>query len=78
LILALALVGLVLGLTIPFGPIAWWLGSTDLARIRAGEMDPEGESLTRVGQILGMVQTILTAIAILGVCLIVALIASLS
>ena len=47
-----------------FAPIAWILGNTDLKEIRAGRMDPEGESLTNVGRILGMVGTILTVLSV--------------
>jgi len=41
------------------GPIAWIMGNNDLAAIRAGRMDPEGESQTNTGKICGMVGTIL-------------------
>ncbi len=41
------------------GPVAWILGNTDLAEIRAGRMDPEGEGLTRAGQICGIIGTVL-------------------
>ena len=34
--------------------------------IRAGRMDPEGESMTNIGRILGIVETILLLV---GVCL---------
>jgi hypothetical protein len=39
----------------PFGIAAWVMGASDLSEIRAGRMDPSGESTTRVGMILGMV-----------------------
>jgi predicted Zn finger-like uncharacterized protein len=38
---------------------AWIMGNHDMAEIRAGRMDPEGESNTNIGRILGMVSTIL-------------------
>ena len=41
------------------GPIAWVMGSSDLAQIQAGRMDPSGEGLTRAGQVLGIIATIL-------------------
>ena len=44
---------------IPLGPIAWILGNSDLKAIRAGRMDPEGESQTNTGRICGMIATIL-------------------
>ena len=48
----------------PFGIAAWVIGASDLSEIRAGRMDPSGESLTRVGMILGIVSV---SIAVLGV-----------
>lgn len=39
------------------GILAWILGAGDLSKIKAGRMDPSGESLTRVGMILGIVST---------------------
>jgi len=53
------------------GPIAWVMGNTDLAEIRAGRMDPEGEGATSAGRICGMISTILHIIGIvlfLGFC----------
>ncbi len=49
---------------VPFGIAAWVMGASDLSEIRAGRMNPEGESMTRVGMILGIVSV---GIAILGV-----------
>lgn len=46
------------------GPIAWVMGSNDLKEMRAGRMDPSGEGVTRAGQILGMVATILAIVLI--------------
>ena len=57
-----------------FGPFAWYLGQADLAEIRAGRMDPEGEGMTQAGRILGMVHTILAALALAFYCLIIALV----
>lgn len=39
----------------PLGIAAWVMGASDLSEIRAGRMDPNGETLTRVGMILGIV-----------------------
>ena len=55
---------------IPCGPIAWYLGNCDLAEIRAGRMDREGESMTQAGRIIGMITTILTVAVVLLVCLV--------
>jgi len=49
------------------GLVAWIMGSNDLKEMRAGRMDPEGESQTNTGRICGMVSTLLGAVAILGV-----------
>jgi predicted Zn finger-like uncharacterized protein len=58
-ILVLGILGLV-GIGTPItGIIAWVMGNSDMAKIRAGTMDPEGESNTNIGRILGMVSTIL-------------------
>ena len=38
-----------------FGMCAWQWGNHDLQRMYAGSMDPSGETLTRVGRILGIV-----------------------
>jgi hypothetical protein len=45
------------------GPIAWVMGNTDLGKIRQGLMDPEGEGLTRAGQICGIIASVLLMIA---------------
>lgn len=37
-----------------FGILAWVLGEMDLRAMREGRMDPQGESLTQIGRILGM------------------------
>jgi hypothetical protein len=42
-----------------FGPFAWAMGNQDRAAMRAGRMDPEGEGLTRAGEVCGMIGTIL-------------------
>jgi predicted Zn finger-like uncharacterized protein len=47
------------GLGILTGIPAWIMGNADMAKIRAGTMDPEGESNTNIGRILGMVSTII-------------------
>jgi predicted Zn finger-like uncharacterized protein len=52
------------------GPIAWIMGNTDLAEMRAGRMDPEGEGATNAGRICGMIATILGILVIVGVCVI--------
>ncbi len=63
-ILVLGILGLV-GCGIFTAIPAWIMGSNDLKEIRAGRMDPEGEQLTNIGKILGMISCILT-IVLLG------------
>jgi hypothetical protein len=70
LILALGIASFV---TVPFilGPIAWIMGTNDLKEIRAGRMDPEGESLTDAGRICGMIATILSIAGVVVACCVV-------
>lgn len=49
-----------------WGLLAWLMGRADLQAMERGEMDPEGESMTRVGVILGMVTTLLSFLAVFG------------
>jgi DNA-directed RNA polymerase subunit RPC12/RpoP len=49
-----------------FGVAAWAMGVEDLRAIRAGEMDPTGEGLTRAGMILGAISVVLALVALLG------------
>jgi hypothetical protein len=60
LILVLGLLGLV-GLPI-FSPFAWMMGNADVAEIRAGRMDPDGEGLTQAGRICGIIGTAFLAL----------------
>jgi predicted Zn finger-like uncharacterized protein len=57
-----------------FGPLAWILGSQDLKEIRAGRMDPEGQSATETGRLCGMIATLLWGVFVLGCCAFYALI----
>jgi predicted Zn finger-like uncharacterized protein len=50
------------------GIIAWVLGSNDLKEMRAGRMDPEGESQTNTGRICGMISTLMGAVVALLCC----------
>jgi hypothetical protein len=75
LILALGLVALAGGVSFCapalIGPVAWALGSWDLREIREGRMDPEGEGMTRAGQVCGIVSTVLLILATLFFCFVV-------
>jgi len=59
-----------------FGIFAWLFGKRDLDLIKRGLMDKEGEALTKVGYILGIVATILFLIQIMFVVLYVVFIAA--
>ena len=48
----------------PIGIAAWLMGSYDLSAMRTGRMDRSGESITRVGYILGIIGTIFLGVAI--------------
>ena len=39
--------------------MAWVMGSNDLREMRSGRMDKSGEGLTQVGQLLGMILSLL-------------------
>jgi predicted Zn finger-like uncharacterized protein len=67
LILVFGILGLVVAPLI-FGPIAWIMGNNDIKEMQAGRMDPEGESQTNIGRILGMISTILGIMAIVIAC----------
>jgi hypothetical protein len=64
-ILSLVLGGL-LGVGFALGPIAWIMGNNDLAFIRAGRMDPEGEGLTNAGRICGIISTVLLGLTLVA------------
>jgi predicted Zn finger-like uncharacterized protein len=53
-------VGVILGL------IAWTMGQTDLRKMKRGQMDDYGRSMTQAGWICGIVGTIVNSLAILG------------
>lgn len=67
LILAFGLISIVTGIFV-FGIIAWVMGNNDLADIRAGRMDPEGEGMTQAGRIIGMISTIMTIVGVVACC----------
>ncbi len=59
-VLTLGILALVLGcIGIIFGIIAWVMGQSDLAEMRAGRMDPTGEGVTNAGRICGIIGTFL-------------------
>jgi hypothetical protein len=58
LVLVFGVLGIVVGCPV-FSALAWILGSRDLREIRAGRMDRQGEGITLIGMILGMIVSIL-------------------
>jgi hypothetical protein len=58
LVLVFGVLGIVMGCPV-FSAIAWILGSRDLREIRQGRMDRQGEGITLVGMILGMIVSLL-------------------
>ena len=68
-----ALVLGILGLVIcgVLGPFAWSMGNKELQAIDAGRRPPENRGTANAGKILGIVSTVLLAIAIVFIILIV-------
>lgn len=64
-VLTLGIVSLVCNLFFVPGILAWAFGNSDLKQMKAGAMDREGESLTMVGMILGIISTLLPLLGIL-------------
>jgi hypothetical protein len=68
LILVLGICGLVVcGLC---APAAWIMGNGDLAKMRAGTMDPSGYGSTQAGWVLGIIGTLLILATIGFLCVI--------
>ena len=63
--------GFLAGFPAVFGIVAWIMGNTDLAEMKAGRMDPEGESQTQTGRICGMIATILAIVGVVIGCVVV-------
>lgn len=53
----------------PLGLAAWMMGNQDLQQIRSGRMDPQGESLTQAGQIMGIIGSVLFLLGLVMMCL---------
>lgn len=62
LILVLGILGLVI--CFPCGIAAWIMGNGDLRQMDAGQMDPEGRSLTQAGKIVGIIATVLALLSV--------------
>jgi predicted Zn finger-like uncharacterized protein len=67
LILVLGILGLVV--CIFLAPFAWIMGNHDLAEMRSGRMDREGEGQTNAGRICGIIGTVLFGLLVaLNLC----------
>jgi hypothetical protein len=62
LILTFGIVGLLC--CMPLGIVAWVMGAADLKAIRAGTMDPAGQSMTQAGMVIGIISVVLACIGI--------------
>lgn len=47
------------------GPVAWYLGKSDLDQIKAGQLSREDEGLAKAGMILGIIGTIFLVLALI-------------
>ena len=61
-ILVFGILGLVL--CVIFGILAWVLGNADLAKMKAGQMDPTGEGLTSAGKVCGIISVVISVLTI--------------
>jgi len=59
------------------GIAAWVMGRKDLAEIRSGERDPNGEGMTNAGWICGIIGTLVNGLIVLIQCGILAVVAAL-
>lgn len=64
LILVLGILGLILGCGPILGIPAWIMGRGDLKDMDAGQMDPGGRDITKIGMILGIVSTALFVVGL--------------
>jgi hypothetical protein len=65
LILVLGILGWALS-CVPLGVVAWVMGNSDLWEMECGRMDQAGRGLTQAGRIMGMIQTLLCLLVVLG------------
>jgi hypothetical protein len=63
--LALSMMGLFGVLGLPLGIAAWVMAQGDLRKIRGGDMDPGGHSLTRAGRICGIISVVWSSFFVL-------------
>lgn len=65
LVLVLGVLGIVFNVCCIPGILAWIFGASDLKQMKAGTMDPSGESTTRAGYICGIIGTCMVFVGIL-------------
>jgi len=65
--LVVSILGFVTCCGLILSPVGWYLGSQELRAIAAGRSPAAGETIARVAQVLGLVGTILLALALLWV-----------
>jgi hypothetical protein len=53
-------------ITIPLGAVSWIMGASDLRKIDAGDMDPDGRGNTKAGYICGIIGLVLGIVVLLG------------
>jgi flagellar basal body-associated protein FliL len=64
LILALGIMGIaVCGIC---GIFAWFMGTTDIRKMDAGQMNPEGRGLTQAGKIMGLISMIIMVLSVIA------------
>jgi predicted RNA-binding Zn-ribbon protein involved in translation (DUF1610 family) len=59
---------------LPLGIISWVLGARDIAKMKAGTMDPDGRGQTQAGMICGIIGTILSVLVVLGILAVIGII----
>jgi predicted RNA-binding Zn-ribbon protein involved in translation (DUF1610 family) len=59
---------------LPLGIVSWVLARRDLAKMKAGTMDPDGYGQTQAGMICGIIGTILSVLVVLGILAVIGII----
>jgi hypothetical protein len=65
LILVLGILALLQCYGIILGPIAFFMGTSDIKEMREGRMDPSGEGMTNVGRFLGLAGAIIAIVLLI-------------
>lgn len=60
------------------GPVAWSMGSSDLAAIDRGELDPGGRGMLQAGRVCGIIASALLVVALVSVLMLVGLFRSIA